>query len=313
VKTYAVLALFLAAAAHAQTYVDVGDGVRLFVEERGTGSPVIVIHGGPGMDHGSLAADLAPLARRHRVIYYDQRGGGRSTLPADTALLTIDHHVRDLEALRQHLGLDKVTLIAHSFGPAIAAQYAIHYPQHVERMIFLSPIPPVKGKFFEEYGASLMKRLTDQQRARGQELQKAYDTAPADAQATCREYWKIMTPPRVAKELSAGVVKSDLCTAPPEAIRYGMTKTNPATFGSLGEWDWTAELARVPAPTLIIHGDEDAIPMAMVNGWITALPNARILRLAQTAHFPHAERPKIVFPAIETFLRGEWPRDAVSR
>jgi proline iminopeptidase len=261
------------------------------------------------MDHNSLAADLAPFEASHRLIYYDQRGGGQSTLPADTALLTIDHHVRDLEALRRHLGLEKITLLAHSFGPAIAAQYAIHYPAHVERMIFLSPIPPVKGKFFEEYGASLMKRLTDPQRARGAELQKAFDTS-SDTTAVCREYWSIMTPPRVAKSLSASVVKSDLCTAPPEAIRYGMTKTNPATFGSLGDWNWTGDLAKVKAPVLIIHGDEDAIPMAMVNGWVTALPNARIVRLKQTAHFPHAERPKIVYRAVEDFMHGGWPAGA---
>jgi len=305
-------ALLFAAAAHAQTFVDVGDGVRLFVEERGNGSPVIVIHGGPGMDHGSLSGDLGPLEKHHRVIYYDQRGGGQSTLPPDTALLTIDDHVRDLEALRQHLGLEKVTLLAHSFGPAIAAQYAIKYPEHVERMIFLSPIPPVKGKFFEEYGASLMKRLTDKQRARGEELQKELQTS-SDVTAVCREYWSIMTPPRVAPSLSPKLVKSDLCAAPGEAIRYGMTKTNAATFGSLGDWNWTGALARVNAPVLIIHGEDDAIPMAMVNGWVTALPNARILRLAKTAHFPHAERPKIVFPAMETFLRGGWPGDATGK
>lgn len=295
------IALIFAAVAHTQ-YVEVGDGVRLFVEERGSGTPIVVIHGGPGMDHGSLSGDLGPLEKTHRVIYYDQRGGGRSTLPSDTALLTIDHHVADLEALRKHLGLEKMTLLAHSFGPAIAAQYAIHHPERVERMIFLSPIPPQKGKFFEEYGANLMKRLDDKQRARGAELQKALESS-TDTTAVCREYWSIMTPPRVAQSLSAKVVKSDLCTAPPEAIRYGMTKTNPATFGSLGDWNWTADLAKVTAPVLIIHGEEDAIPMAMVNVWATALPHARILRLPKTAHFPHAERPEKVFPAIEEFLR----------
>jgi len=295
----------------ATSFVDVGDGVRLWTAEEGKGSPVIVIHGGPGMDHGSLAADLAPLAKHHRVIYYDQRGGGRSTLPADSSLLTIDHHVQDLEALRQHLGLEKVTLIAHSFGPAIAAQYAIRYPEHVERMVFLGPIPPRKGKFFEEYGATLGKRITDEQRKRAEELEKELATS-ADANAVCRQYWAIMVPPRLGKSIPASVVKSDLCTAPPEAIRYGMTKTNPATFGSLGDWNWTADLARVQAPTLIIHGEEDAIPMSMVSEWLTALPNARIIRLAHTAHFPHAEQPKIVFPAIETFLKGGWPPAAAA-
>jgi proline iminopeptidase len=292
--------------------VDVGNNIQLYVEEHGRGTPIVVIHGGPGMDHASLKADLAPLERKHRVIYYDQRGGGRSTLPDDPKQLTIDDHVRDLEALRQHLGLEKLTLLAHSFGPAIAARYAIAHPDRVERMIFLSPIPPVKGKFFEEYGASLRKRLTDAQRERAAELQNGWLTT-SDATKLCRDYWAIMTPPRVSPSLSVSVVKADLCTAPAAAIQYGMTKTNPTTFGSLGDWDWTAELARVAARVLIIHGDEDAIPMSMVNVWTTALPNARILRLAHTAHFPHAERPAVVFPAIETFLGGKWPAGAVAK
>ena len=264
------------------------------------------------MDHDSLAADLAPLRQHHRVIEYDQRGGGRSSLPADKALLTIEHHVDDLEALRKHFGFKKVTLLAHSFGPAIAARYAIRYPERVERMIFLSPIPPLKGKFFEEYGASLTKKLTKEQLKRGEELNKAFETG-TDVTAVCREYWSIMTPPRLAKSVPVTVVKSDLCAAPPEAIRFGMTKTNPATFGSLGDWNWTAELANVKAPVLIIHGEEDSIPMAMVSNWVTALPNARILRLPHTGHFPHAEQPNIVFPAIETFLGGGWPKDAATK
>ena len=299
-----ILLFSLVFAAAADHFIHTGDNVRLWYGESGKGSPIVVIHGGPGMDHESLARDLVPLEKHHRVIEYDQRGGGRSTLPDDMALLTIDHHVDDLEALRQQLHLDKLTLVAHSFGPAIAALYAIKHPDHVERMVFLGPIPPRKGKFFELFGQSFQPRLTDEQRKRGAELQKQFATS-SDVTAVCREYWSIMTPPRVAKELSADVVKSDLCTAPPEAIRYGMTKTNPTTFGSLGDWNWTAGLAKVSAPVLVIHGDEDAIPMAMVNAWVTSLPNARILRLAQTAHFPHAEHPEIVFPAMEAFLRGE--------
>jgi proline iminopeptidase len=306
---FATFLLLATSSLFAQHFIDAGDGVRLWFTEGGTGSPVIVIHGGPGMDHDSLSADLGPLRLHHRVIEYDQRGGGRSTLPADDALLTIDHHVSDLEAVRKHFGFAKVTLLAHSFGPAIAARYAIRYPDRVERMIFLSPVPPVKGKFFEELGTSLLSRLNEAQLKRSDELQQAFETAP-DVTAVCREYWSLLTPPRLAKGVPVGVVKSDLCTAPPEAIRYGMMRTNPATIASLGDWDWTAELVKVPAPTLVIHGDEDAIPMAMVTKWVTAMPNARILRLAHTGHFPHAEQPKIVFPAIETFLGGGWPKEA---
>ena len=289
-----------------------GDGIKIWYNATGRGTPVIIIHGGPGMDHESLARDLGPLEKRHRVIEYDQRGGGLSTLPDDTKLLTIDHHVDDLEALRKKLRLEKVTLIAHSFGPAIAAEYAMKYPDRVERMIFLSPIPPRKGKFFEEYGATLRSRVSQADLKRAGEIQKEMP-ASNDVNALCREYWKIMTPPRLAKDVPIAIVKSDLCAAPGKAILYGNTKTNPTTFGSLGDWNWIDALAKVKAPVLIIHGEEDAIPMAMVSDWVTALPNARILRLAHTGHFPHAEQPQIVFPAIEKFLGGGWPDDAATQ
>src|SRR5262245_33197654 len=107
-----IAALILAAGSPAaeQHFAESTDGVRLWYQETGSGSPVIIIHGGPGMDHNSLAADLEPLTRRHKLVYYDQRGGGLSTLPASDGLLTIDHHVEDLEALRRQLGLEKVTL-----------------------------------------------------------------------------------------------------------------------------------------------------------------------------------------------------------
>jgi proline iminopeptidase len=277
------------------------DGIQLWYTEVGKGSPIVVIHGGPGMDHSTLEADLVPLTKRHRLIYYDQRGGGRSSLPEDPALLSIDRHVEDLEALRKHLGLEKMTILGHSFGPAIAALYAIRHPERVEKMIFIGPVPPRKGKFFEEFGANLMERLGPENRKRADEARKAIDTA-TDVTKACRDYWAILMPPRVAKSLPATVVKSDLCASPPEAIRFGLTKTLPATFGSLGDWNWTADLAKVKAPVLIIHGEEDAIPMHMVAEWATALPNARLVRVPESAHFPHAERPKRVFREIERFL-----------
>lgn len=280
------------------TLIDAGDGVQIWYTERGEGTPIVVIHGGPGMDHATLAADLVPLEKNHRVIYYDQRGGGRSTLPSDTTLLTIDHHVADLEALRKHLGLEKVTLLAHSFGPAIAAQYAIRHPKRVDRMIFLGPIPPRKGKFFEEYGRRLRRRVPPEDLKRAEAL--SFDSE--NVSEVCREYWTIMTPPRVARSLSASVVKADLCSASPEALRYGMTKTNEVTFASLGDWNWIPELRKLRVRTLILHGLKDAIPMSMVREW-TALPNSRLLELEETAHFPHAERPAIVFGAIERFLK----------
>src|SRR5215203_1947887 len=98
--------------------LDGAGGVRLFYRVVGRGGDtLVVVHGGPGGDMENLAPDLAPLADRHVLIFYDQRGGGRSALPADTSLLDARWFVEDLEAVRRHFALDRMTIVAHSFGP----------------------------------------------------------------------------------------------------------------------------------------------------------------------------------------------------
>jgi pimeloyl-ACP methyl ester carboxylesterase len=71
------------------------------------------------------------------VIFYDQRGGGKSELPADTSRLVAARQIQDLDEIRRHFGLTKVTLLAHSYGPLLAASYAIAHPDAVKKMVLL--------------------------------------------------------------------------------------------------------------------------------------------------------------------------------
>lgn len=282
-----------------------GDGASLFYRMTGSGPDVLVmIHGGPGMDSGYMVPDFGPLAEHHRLLFYDQRGGGRSEhLRDDPALYTMARHVADLEALRQHFGLDRMTLVAHSFGPAIAASYAIAHPDRVARMIFLGPVPPRAGDFAARYGATLEGRLTAGERAEMEKLGDAMIHGP-DPVAACRAYWKIAVVPRVATPDLAAKVTGDFCGAGPDAIRSGMGVAGPHTEASLGEWDFRPGLGKVAAPTLIIHGELDAIPMDLVEEWTTALPAARLVKVPGASHFPYVERPERVWPEIERFLQA---------
>jgi proline iminopeptidase len=285
-----------------------GDGAALFYRLIGTGPDTLVmIHGGPGMDMGYMVPDFAPLAERHRLLFYDQRGGGRSErLGDDPALFTIAHHVADLEALRVRFGLARLTLVAHSFGPAIAAAYAIAHPDRVARMIFLGPLPPRQGELWQRYGATLEDRLTEAERAEMGKLEQAMLHGP-DPVAACRAYWAIGVKPRVARPELASRITGDFCSASADAIRAGYGIAGPYTTASLGSWDFRTALARVAAPTLIIHGEDDAIPMDLVEEWTTALPHARLIRVPGASHFPYVERPDLVWPAIEDFLRQAPP------
>ncbi|MDH5599341.1 MAG: alpha/beta fold hydrolase [Cyclobacteriaceae bacterium] len=282
------------------------DEMDIFYQIKGNAKDtVIIIHGGPGMDSEYMVADFKELSEEYTLIFYDQRGGGRSSLPDTTKnleiLLSIDKHVEDLEALRNYFGLKKLNLIAHSFGPALAVNYALTYSTNVESMVFIGPIPPYMGNFFERYDESMRSRLSDSELKALYDLNNEiiYGTDPVGA---CIEYWKIGLKPRIANGLSIEVIKGNCCAAPPEAIRYGYLYTGNVTFASLGEWDYRPQLKEINIPTLVIHGEEESIPMDMVESWVeNGIPGSKLVSIEGAAHFPYAEKPTEVWNAIRGF------------
>jgi len=124
-------------------FILTADGVRLFYKVVGSGEETLVaVHGGPGNSLTSIEPDLEPLARSRTVIYYDQRGNGRSDLITDHEKLSISKHIQDLEAVRTHFKLDKMTLLGNSWGGLLIGFYAAAHPERVARLIFHSPASP---------------------------------------------------------------------------------------------------------------------------------------------------------------------------
>ena len=119
-------------------------GAQLFSVEVGDGPEVaVLLHGGPGASHDYLRPQLDALARpgARRLFYYDQRGGGRSPLDAGTPPGTVEDHVADLDRVRQHLGLDRLTLVGYSWGGLLALLYTVEHPDRVAKLALISPAP----------------------------------------------------------------------------------------------------------------------------------------------------------------------------
>ncbi len=104
--------------------VELSDGYRIFVHQVGEGFALVVLHGGPGMDHTMFRPYLDPLADEHRLLYVDQRGQGRSDR-VDPATLSLDVFSRDVDRLVEALGLDRFALLGHSFGAIVTTKHAI--------------------------------------------------------------------------------------------------------------------------------------------------------------------------------------------
>jgi proline iminopeptidase len=285
-------------------YVVTSDSARLFYRIVGTGTDTIIaLHGGPGVDLESIAGDFAPLGDRHVVIFYDQRGAGRSTLPTDSTRLAVPRQIADLDDVRTHFKLRRVTLVAHSYGPLLAASYALAHPDAVAKMVFFGPVPPRRGTFWQRFGANMSQLLDSTARAKLADANRRLADPNADTRKACSDYWAVGLRPRLAEpDRTLPLLRSDLCASNPAGIRYGLTTTNRVVMASYGDWDLRERLRRLDVPTLVVHGEQEAIPMDLVEEWVGSLPNARLVRVPKAAHFTYAERPEIVWPEVERFL-----------
>jgi proline iminopeptidase len=120
------------------------DGVNLWYRVAGQpfGEPVVFLHGGPGEGSQTFAHFAGPaLERSLRMVYFDQRGSGRSDRPKDPKAYSIAQLVDDIEALRKHLAVSRIALIGHSFGTILGLEYVAKYPQQVSRVVLASAVP----------------------------------------------------------------------------------------------------------------------------------------------------------------------------
>ena len=146
----------LTTSAYAQSgYVSV-DGAKLYYQTIGKGTPVIMLHGGPGLDHTYFLPQMRKIGEKHQAVFYDQRGSGKSeSTSLDSKDININQFVQDLEHLRQALGYEKVTVLGHSWGGLLAMNYAIKYPEHTKALILMNSAPATMGgwtAFEKEFG-----------------------------------------------------------------------------------------------------------------------------------------------------------------
>ena len=290
------------------------DKVRIFYKIVGTGPETLVaVHGGPGNSLESIRPDLEPLAKGRRVIYYDQRGQGRSELITDGEKLGYENHVADLDAVRQHFKLDKMTLLGNSWGGLLISLYAVAHPDRVERMVLHNPGAPTAGfmtDMQDEISDRMKARYKPEQLERLKFTEKSENWLKAkDPVAMCREFFlAVLTVYTYSRTMDIGF-KGDVCSGTKESVRQWRS-VNYRIWQSLGDFNLVPKLGVVKAPVLVIHGVADVIPLRGSQFWAWGYPNARLLLIEKAGHISHVERADVFFPAVETFLKGSFPAEA---
>jgi proline iminopeptidase len=267
------------------------DGRRLWAVATGTGEPLLLCHGGPGL--WDMFGDAAAMLRGElRLIRWDQRGCGRSERRGPYSMARA---VADLDAVRAYFELEKVALLGHSWGAQLALRYALDHPERVGKLVYVSGT----GLGFDWHAAyekNLAARLGDDL-PRVTELRDRARTVEEDRELAVLQWSADFADPTTA----AG--HAERMATPWLEVNYECNAVqNAEDKRTWREPELIEECRTLPVPTLIIDGAQDSRPRTAVDSLEAALPTVTRVTLPDAGHLPWLEDPAGFRSALMSFL-----------
>lgn len=262
----------------------------------GGAPPLLCINGGLLYDHRSLWPTLAPLARQRQLVLYDQRGRGASEAPADPMAARVEDDADDVGALRRALGIRQWDVLGHSFGGGIAMLGAAADRGGTRRLVLVDAVGPT-GEWMSELRATALARLDGEARAT---LERLDDVALGDPD------------PEVQADYSTAIHRAWFAD-PDLAAHLPAVRANSPTGAAVSAhlrgrgYDWRARLGALSLPTLVIHGERDALPVSTAHAIVATLPSARLVIIPAAGHMPFWEAPEQFFSTVDAFLLAPHP------
>src|SRR5579864_17725 len=304
-------------AAHSNVYpmqegfVD-ANGVLIYYKIIGRGAPLMVVHGGPGASHDYLLPGLLPLARTNKVVFIDERGSGRSEKLEDASKYTVENMVEDVEAVRQALGLGKMSLLGHSYGGVLAQAYALKYQNNLSHLILGSTFSSTTA--FNQVLAREKQQMPVEEREKLESLEKAGLFGHGKA-------WEKNRYPDDYAKLAWGDGYFPFLYQRRPDPNYDPAGSNTSTawdlyrtmWGSDGEFvvdgnlksvEYTDRLATIHVPTLIICGDHDESDPSLSRAMHEKIAGSKLVVVPQAGHMVFVDQPDLYIKTIAGFLHG---------
>ncbi|HVS61240.1 MAG TPA: alpha/beta hydrolase [Gemmatimonadaceae bacterium] len=261
---------------------------------RGNAPKLLVLHGGPGADHCYMLPQMLHLGERYDLLFYDQRGGGRSKSGARVPI-TWRTHVEDLGAVVTEFGLEPLSIVGYSWGVMLALLYTIEQRRNPHlvppaRLALINPAPLTR-EYRRQFEAEFARRQ------QSPEIQKMREEL---ARSGLREKDPAVYRQR-AFELGVAGYFSDPKKARDLTPFRVVGSAQQSVWESLGDFDLIGDLEGIKIPSIVIYGRDDPIPLA------SSVEAARVLGtnlvvLDDCGHVPYVEQPQRLFSALDTFL-----------
>jgi proline iminopeptidase len=270
------------------------NGTSIFLSVRGSGEPLLVLHGGPGLNHSYFIPFLKKLEEKHRLIYYDQRACGQSSTPSPDSI-SLKFLMEDIEAIRKEFKITKLNILAHSWGAVLATHYASKYPNRIERIIYSNP--SMLSRDYDQAAAALVKQKTTE--TDSVDRATIFGSGTLDTQ----KYDELL---RISFRISAydrtNISKLNF------NLPANFMEANRALFnGLMKDPSFNSDMYKVlPSfkfPALIIHGESDVVPLTSIEQLKKDLRHATYIAFSKSGHFPFVEETETYNEEILKFLK----------
>ncbi len=283
--------LFLATCSTLDVRLGMGAGkdVKLSYRVVGRGAPLIVIHDGPGYEKSIMYRGFDDLASEMTVIYYDQRGCGRSEPLTPLTPLTIADNVEDLEALRKSFHLGRFSIAAHGWGVVIAIEYARKYAEYVDALVLITPISPFKP---DPLRPSLLEKLSVKANL---QIDQLLDHPSLSILERRRRVMRLMLEGLFHNQrVRRSIDFASLRLAPDVNLRLG---------GELGNLDLIPVLGEIDMPCLVVIGRHDLLtPVRDQMAYADGIDGSNAVVFNESGHFPFLEEHEFLISVLKEFL-----------
>ena len=287
-------------------------GVLIYYKIIGRGAPLLIVHGGPGASHDYFLPYLLPLARTNKVIFIDERGSGRSEKLPDATQYTVENMVEDVEAVRQALGLGKISLLGHSYGGVLAQAYALKYQSNLSHLI-------LGGTFSST--AAMNEVLAREKQAMAPDAREKLEAFEKAGLFGKGKPWEQYRYPNDYAVLAWGDGYFPFLYQGHPDPNYDPVAQNTSNswdlyremWGSHGEFiidgnlksvEYTARLATIHVPTLIICGDHDESDPSLSRTMHEKVSDSKLVIVPRAGHMAFVDQPALYLKAIDDFVHG---------
>ena len=258
---------------------------------------IVVVHGGPLLEHSYFIPHLDELAKEYQLFFYDQRAAGRSAIEIDTASMSLNGFVEDIELLRREMGFKKINLLGHSWGGLLTMKYAIKYAGNLNHLILSnSTAPSVKDSEAETLEIGL--RVTPQESKERDDLVNSGALSSEDPREAIEKLLLQSFRPQMYNRANLDSLE---LSVPIDFMKrnqvYSLLRPDMSSF------DLYPEMEKITCPVLMIYGETEPAPNIYTDKISGRVKSAELVVIKKAGHFPFIEQRAAYSKAVLEFLK----------